>query len=588
MGNQVGTARLLGWGNQTLKPNREEDFVEKNIGFPCRVVTGNKAVQSVFDIELFKKEEFCFGVAEVRRDFTEGICPSVSSNGKIHEKNKGFLMEVIAKAGEGIPSSTASSVLSNISKWGSTAMSDFESKLLAVAADTVLPNIFGESSSFNAEDIRLYIIGATEVRSCIVKALTSKNLDEERQAMRSIIGKIKTSERYQQLMDLGHAYGLGEAETTAQLLLPVFFNGVAGIRANLVSSFARLDTISAEDREELREEALAALKKHGGLTRESLEEMPKMESFVLEVLRACPSPMFWSTIATRPTTVEYTTDSGEHALKIKEGERVYASSYWALRDPAVFDKPEDFMWRRFLGPEGDARRKHHVIFHGRLTDTPAVNNHMCPGRDVSLSALKGSIAIFNTFFGWELQEPPVWTGTKMTRGSQPDYEVKIKSFWVQHPEDLKEIFPSHFRDIIDEADDVDDIDVLVKTKTGTYSGSGTNSNVYIRLFDDKGHQSRELQLDVWWKNDFEKGQEGQYKLKDVKVAAPIVKIELFRDGCQPDDDWYCESVSVQLNPDNSGPTYDFSVNRWIRQNDHVWLCPGGCEGPQDDVNPKDD
>eukprot|EP00058_Branchiostoma_floridae_P015393 XP_002600881.1 hypothetical protein BRAFLDRAFT_75835 [Branchiostoma floridae] len=224
-------------------------------------------------------------------------------------------------------------------------------------------------------------------------------------------------------MDLGHAYGLGEAETTAQLLLPVFFNGVAGIRANLVSSFARLDTISAEDREELREEALAALKKHGGLTRESLEEMPKMESFVLEVLRACPSPMFWSTIATRPTTVEYTTESGEHALKVDQG--------------------------RFLGPDGDARRKHHVIFHGRLTDTPAVNNHMCPGKDVSLSALKGSIAIFNTFFGWELQEPPVWTGTKMTRGSQPDYEVKIKSFWVQHPEDLNEIFPSHFRDIID-------------------------------------------------------------------------------------------------------------------------------------------
>ncbi|XP_078573743.1 uncharacterized protein LOC144860421 [Branchiostoma floridae x Branchiostoma japonicum] len=587
MGNVLGTLQLLGWNNQMLKPNREEDFVEKNIGFPCRVVTGNKAVQSVFDIDLFKKEEFCFGIGEVRKDFTEGVCPCIQSNGKVHEKNKGFLMEVIAKAGENIPSSIALSVLSNVSKWCSTPMSDFESKLADVAADAVLPNIFGESTSFPGEEIRLYRSGAIAVRSSVIKAFTGMNLDEERRAMTSILEKIKTSERYQQLLDLGKSHGLGEKEATAQLLFPVFINGAYGLAAHLVGTFACLDTVSAEDREELRQEALAALKKHGGLTHESLEEMPKIESFVLEVLRVCGNPVFWSTIATRPTNVEYTTDSGEHTLKIEEGERVYASSYWALRDPAVFDKPEDFLWRRFLGPEGEGLRKHHVTFHGRLTDTPAVNNHMCPGKDVSLSALKGSIAIFNTFFGWELQEPPFWTGKKLSRGSLPDNEVKIKSFWVQHPEDLKEVFPSHFQDIIAEVDDVGDIDVLVKTKTGKYSGSGTNSNVYIRLFDDKGHQSRELQLDVWWKNDFEKGQEGQYKLKDVKVAAPIEKIELFRDGCHPDDDWYCESVSVQLNPDNKGPTYDFHVNRWIRQNDHVWLSPGGSEPTKDDVKPKD-
>ncbi|CAH1251331.1 ALOX5 [Branchiostoma lanceolatum] len=135
--------------------------------------------------------------------------------------------------------------------------------------------------------------------------------------------------------------------------------------------------------------------------------------------------------------------------------------------------------------------------------------------------------------------------------------------------------------------EVDGIDVLVKTKTGTYGGAGTNSNVYIRLYDDKGHQSRELQLDVWWKDDFERGCEGEYKLKDVKVAAPILQMELWRDGACPDDDWYCDSVSVQLNPDNNGRTYDFPVHRWIKQNDHVWLVPGDCELPQDDLNPKD-
>ncbi|XP_019631174.1 PREDICTED: arachidonate 5-lipoxygenase-like [Branchiostoma belcheri] len=135
--------------------------------------------------------------------------------------------------------------------------------------------------------------------------------------------------------------------------------------------------------------------------------------------------------------------------------------------------------------------------------------------------------------------------------------------------------------------DLKGINVLVKTKTGTYSGAETDSNVYIRLYDDKGHQSQARQLDVWWKDDFEKGCEGQYKLKDVKVTAPILQLELWRDDSHPDDDWYCDSVSVQLNPDNSGPTYDFPVHRWIKQNDHVWLIPGDCELPKDDLNPQD-
>ncbi|XP_078678919.1 polyunsaturated fatty acid 5-lipoxygenase-like isoform X1 [Branchiostoma floridae x Branchiostoma belcheri] len=588
MGNLLGSLELLGWSNHSFTPNREEDFVEKNIGFPCRVVTGNKAVQSVFDIDLFRKEEFYFGVAKIQKDFTEGVCPSVTSNGEIHEKNKGFLVAVMSKSFGEIPASTALSVLSNISQWGSQPISDFETKVTTIVADAFLSTIFGKSTTpFTADEINVYAESAIELRSGILEAIVGEDPNKGRQALLSILGKIKTSKRYDELMDLGKSHGLGEKEATGQLLFSVFFNGVGGISANLLASFARLDTISTEDREELREEALAALKKHGGLTREALREMPKIESFVLEVLRACPSPDFFSTIATRPATVKYTTKSGQHEVEIKEGERVYGSSYWALRDPAVFDKPDDFVWRRFLGPEGAARREHHVTFHGRLTDTPAANNHMCPGKDVALSVIKGSIAIFNTFFGWELQDPPVWTGTKINRFGRPDNEVKIKSFWIQHSKDLEEIFPSHIDDILDDIDEINGIDVLVKAKTGTYSGAGTNSNVFIRLYDDKGHQSRQLLLDVWWKNDFEKGSEGQYPLRDVKVAAPILQMELWRDETCPDDDWYCDSVSVQLNPDTNGPTYDFPVHRWIKKNDHVWLIPGDCELPQNDLNPKD-
>ncbi|KAI8515213.1 hypothetical protein Bbelb_078040 [Branchiostoma belcheri] len=452
MGNVLGTIEYLTTYNKTFTPNREEDFVECNVGVPCRVVTGNKAVQSlIYDYDRFKKEEFKFAAVMVPEELTEGVCPSALSNGKFHEKHKGFLMEVISKAYGEIPASTARSVLSNVSQWGRGPMDDFESKLMAVMADALLPAIYGESTPFDTKEIERYISGATsKPKSWILQVLTSwRSLDEAQSAKESIVGKIKTSERYQQLMDLAKSHGLGEKEATMQLLISISLNGVVGSGTNLVSAFACLDTLSAQDKGELREEALAAMRKHGGLTREALQEMPKVESFVLEALRFSPSPGTASNVlATRPSTIQYTAGNGDHKeAEIKEGELVFLLTYWALRDPAVFHKPGEFVWRRFLGPEGEARRENHLVFNGRFVDAPAVTNHMCAGKNVALSVFKGIFAILVTFFGWELKEAPFWTGTKVVRLGRPDNEVKIKSFSLQHPEDLKEIFPSYFDDI---------------------------------------------------------------------------------------------------------------------------------------------
>nr|AHW81487.1 lipoxygenase 2 [Branchiostoma belcheri tsingtauense] len=123
-------------------------------------------------------------------------------------------------------------------------------------------------------------------------------------------------------------------------------------------------------------------------------------------------------------------------------------------------------------------------------------------------------------------------------------------------------------------------DVLIKTKTGQYSGSGTDGNVYVTLKSDNGRRSRELKLDVWWKNDFEKGDEGSYTLKDVDVCSPVRELKLSRDDTCPNDDWYCLSVSVQLQPDSNGPTFHFPVDRWIKAGESLWLAPGGCVLPQ--------
>ena len=50
-------------------------------------------------------------------------------------------------------------------------------------------------------------------------------------------------------------------------------------------------------------------------------------------------------------------------------------------------------------------------------------------------------------------------------------------------------------------------------RTGDRPKAGTNSNCYIKLHGEDGNTSDSTALDVWWKNDFECGQEDHFHIK---------------------------------------------------------------------------
>ncbi|CAH1273991.1 ALOX5 [Branchiostoma lanceolatum] len=126
---------------------------------------------------------------------------------------------------------------------------------------------------------------------------------------------------------------------------------------------------------------------------------------------------------------------------------------------------------------------------------------------------------------------------------------------------------------------------LVRVKTGNYQGAGTDGNVFIALIDSEGRRSRDIHLDSPW-NDFERGTDMELNVDNVDVRPPINEVEVYRDGTAPRDNWYCQSVSVKLQPDRNGPTYDFPVNRWIRAGERVWVPLGGAVLPQYDRHPE--
>ncbi|XP_078669040.1 polyunsaturated fatty acid lipoxygenase ALOX15B-like [Branchiostoma floridae x Branchiostoma belcheri] len=122
---------------------------------------------------------------------------------------------------------------------------------------------------------------------------------------------------------------------------------------------------------------------------------------------------------------------------------------------------------------------------------------------------------------------------------------------------------------------------LVTVKTGNYQGGGMNGNIFIALTDSKGDRSREIRLNFLLEI-FERGSDHEFTVDDIVVCPPIRDLEVWRDGTAPHDNWFCQSVSVKLQPDQNGPTDEFPVDRWIKAGERVWVPPGGAVLPQYD------
>ncbi|XP_070566961.1 polyunsaturated fatty acid 5-lipoxygenase-like [Ptychodera flava] len=121
-------------------------------------------------------------------------------------------------------------------------------------------------------------------------------------------------------------------------------------------------------------------------------------------------------------------------------------------------------------------------------------------------------------------------------------------------------------------------DYKITVETGDLKGAGTNANVYIILHDDKGQKSKEIKLDVFMRNDFERGRRDIFTISGIANLGDIRKIELRRDTKGIADDWYVDVVEVQRIGDLK--KHVFPVHRWVDWTHHVQEFD--CCLPQDD------
>ena len=120
----------------------------------------------------------------------------------------------------------------------------------------------------------------------------------------------------------------------------------------------------------------------------------------------------------------------------------------------------------------------------------------------------------------------------------------------------------------------------VKVKTGDRKKAGTDADVNIILYDDLGQNSKTVQLDNRFRDDFERGRTDTFTFSDTIDLRYVVKIELWRDKKGLFDEWFVDTIQVRNI--RYSDTFIYPVYRWIKAFHHYNIYNFDTFLPQDD------
>jgi hypothetical protein len=124
----------------------------------------------------------------------------------------------------------------------------------------------------------------------------------------------------------------------------------------------------------------------------------------------------------------------------------------------------------------------------------------------------------------------------------------------------------------------------VRVKTGDRKDAGTDANVKIRLYDEEGKETKDIKLDVIFRDDFEEGKLDEFHIQDdASLSTKINKIAISRDNAGDwlkSADWYVEYIEVEV--DETREFFVFPINRWIHADRQYLIQQYDVVLPQDD------
>eukprot|EP00245_Coleochaete_scutata_P007481 TRINITY_DN22902_c0_g1_i1.p1 TRINITY_DN22902_c0_g1~~TRINITY_DN22902_c0_g1_i1.p1 ORF type:complete len:574 (-),score=108.78 TRINITY_DN22902_c0_g1_i1:409-2022(-) len=201
-------------------------------------------------------------------------------------------------------------------------------------------------------------------------------------------------------------------------------NALASSFCNALVEFALLDKTT---KAEMVAEVAAALKKSSGaVTFQAVQDMPILESFVYEVFRCHPPVTVQHAMLKEDTVIQ----SNSGLYQLRAGDKLLGHCGFASRDPAVFDKPDTFIAKRFMG-EGKAKIKN-ILWSNGYQDVPheeTLNTKQCPGKDFVPLMVRVFMAHFlRKYKDVELTGKVGWSKTKIVPGPM------LESYKLSGPE----------------------------------------------------------------------------------------------------------------------------------------------------------
>ncbi|KAG9447630.1 hypothetical protein H6P81_013758 [Aristolochia fimbriata] len=169
-------------------------------------------------------------------------------------------------------------------------------------------------------------------------------------------------------------YNLTRDEAIHNLLFLLGFNAYGGFS---IFFPALLSTIG-KDKTGLRAKLREEVRSRGEvLNFETVGQMELVMSTVYEVLRLNPPVELQFARARK----DFVLDSHESAFEVKKGELLCGYQTLAMRDPVVFEGPDEFRPDRFAGEKGRELLSYLFWSNGPQTGTPSSSNKQCAAKD---------------------------------------------------------------------------------------------------------------------------------------------------------------------------------------------------------------
>ncbi|OEL36944.1 Linolenate hydroperoxide lyase, chloroplastic [Dichanthelium oligosanthes] len=207
-------------------------------------------------------------------------------------------------------------------------------------------------------------------------------------------------------------HGIGEKDAINNLLFVLGFNAFGGFSVFLPFLVAKIGEAADPSalRPRLREEVRGVLRACGDDGAEfgfkAVREMPLVRSTVYEMLRMSPPVPLQFGRARK----DFVLRSHGDVFQVSKGEVLCGYQPLAMRDPEVFERPEEFVPERFIGDEGQALLRHLFWSNGPETSQPAAGNKQCAAKEVVVDTACMLVAeLFRRYDDFEVE------GTSFTK-----------------------------------------------------------------------------------------------------------------------------------------------------------------------------